>query len=295
MKRTTNWQVEEIVSWIPAVFIVIGIAVAVYFWLKKDEPQEIETPVVSEPQLPEQVGPPKVQYPVPVAPVEPDPVEIPSGGHFEQIEETTPEPETEPEPEAETAPEPTLEEQVTFLFDWREYGQLFLVEALINHFVVTIDNMTGSKLPQKFAFTQPPPGKFLVQKETEDDQYLDPKNHERYTKFIQFAEAVDNNRIVAFYVKHYPLFQAAYEELGYPDRYFNDRFVEVIDHVLATPDVEGPFKLEQPKVYYTFADPKLEALSAGQKILIRIGPENAAKVKIKLLELRRALTTLGRG
>jgi hypothetical protein len=171
---------------------------------------------------------------------------------------------------------------------------LFLIEALINHFVVTVDNLTGPKLPQKFSFTQPPAGKFLVQKEAEDSQYLDPRNYDRYTKYVQFTEAADVNRFVAFYVKHYPVFQSAYEELGYPNRYFNDRLVEVIDHVLSTPDVREPLKLEQPKVYYTFADPKLEALSAGQKILIRIGPGNALKVKAKLLKFRQALTTLGR-
>lgn len=292
MKRTTNWQAEEIISWIPAVFIVLAIAAGLYFWLKSDEPQTPETPPVAEQALPEQDGPPKIQYPVPVAPVETAPAEIPSVEQFEQVEETPvePEPVSAPEP----VPEPTIEEQVTFLFDWREYGQLFLLEALINHFVVTIDNMTGPKLPQKFTFTRPPPGKFMVVKETEDEIYLDPKNHERYTKFVEFAMAADINRLVTFYVRHYPKFQSAYEELGYPDRYFNDRFVEVIDHVLAAPDVEGPFRLEQPKVYYTFADPKLEALSAGQKIMIRIGPDNAAKVKRKLLELRRALTNLGR-
>ena len=294
MKRTTNWQTEEIISWIPAVFIVLAIAVALYFWMKGDEPREVETPVAPELQLPEQVGPPKIQYPVPVAPVEPDPVEIPSVEYFEQFEDTPPVPEEESGTDHEPVPEPPIEEQVTFLFDWREYGQLFLLEALVNNFVVTIDNMTGPKLPQKFTFTQPPAGKFMVQKETEDDQYLNPENYERYTKFVQFAMAADVNRFVTFYVKHYPVFQAAYEELGYPNRYFNDRFVEVIDHVLATPDVQGPFKLEQPKVYYTFTDPKLETLSAGQKILIRIGPDNALKVKTKLLELRRALTTLGR-
>ncbi len=287
MKRSNNWQTEEIISWIPAVFIVLAIAVALYFWLKSEEPQ-VESPAVSELQLPEQDGPPKIQFPVPVALVKPVPVEIPAVGPSEQvevIEETTPEL---------AEPELPIEEQITFLFDWREYGQLFLMEALVNHFVVTVDNMTGPKLPQKFAFTQPPAGKFMVRKDAEDNQYLDPKNYDRYTKFVQFAMAADVKMSVTFYVKHYSVFQAAYEELGYPDRYFNDRFVEVIDHVLATPDVQGPFKLDQPKVYYTFVDPQLEALSAGQKILIRIGTENAAKVKAKLLELRRALTTLGR-
>lgn len=287
MKRPDNWQIEEIISWIPAIFIMLAIVVALYFWLKSEEPQ-IESPAVSEPQLPEQVGPPKIQFPVPVVPVESVPVEIPSAGSSEQVEEIEKTP-----PELAT-PELPIEEQFTFLFDWREYGQLFLTEALINHFVVTVDNMTGPKLPQKFAFTQPPAGKFMVQKDAEDSQYLDPKNYDRYTKFVQFAEAADVKKFVTFYVKHYPVFQSAYEELGYPDRYFNDRFVEVIDHVLTTPDVREPLKLDQPKVYYTFVDPKLEALSAGQKILIRIGPGNAAKVKVKLLKLRQALATLGR-
>jgi len=288
MKKSDNWQTEEIISWIPAVFIVLVIIVALYFWLKSEEPQQEEPAVVTEPQLQEQVGPPKIQFPVPVVPVEPAPVEIPSAGPSEQAEviEKTP-------PDL-TVPELPIEEQITFLFDWREYGQLFLMDALINHFVVTVDNMTNPKLPQKFSFTQPPAGKFMVQKDAEDSQYLDPGNYDRYTKFVRFAEAADVKKFVAFYVKHYSVFQSAYEELGYPDKYFNDRFVEVIDHVLSTPDVHGPLKLEQPKVYYTFVDPKLEALSAGQKILIRIGPENAMKVKAKLLQFRQALTTLGR-
>jgi hypothetical protein len=42
----------------------------------------------------------------------------------------------------------------------------------------------------------------------------------------------------------------------------------------------------QPKVFYEFADPKLEARSAGQKLLIRMGPQNAAALKKKLREIR---------
>ena len=41
---------------------------------------------------------------------------------------------------------------------------------------------------------------------------------------------------------------------------------------------------------YTFADPTLEALPAGQKLLIRMGPENAAAIEAKLTELRAAVT-----
>ena len=66
------------------------------------------------------------------------------------------------------------------------------------------------------------------------------------------------------YRHFYPLFQQAYVDLGYPDGYFNDRLVEVIDHLLATPDVAGPIKLTQPSVFYQYADPSIEERSAGR-------------------------------
>jgi hypothetical protein len=40
---------------------------------------------------------------------------------------------------------------------------------------------------------------------------------------------------------------------------------------------------------YEFDDPELEDLSAGQKLLVRMGPENAAVLKAKLREIRREL------
>jgi hypothetical protein len=43
---------------------------------------------------------------------------------------------------------------------------------------------------------------------------------------------------------------------------------------------------------YVYADPALEARPAGQKLLIRMGPENAQAVKAKLKELR-AIVTAG--
>jgi hypothetical protein len=78
-------------------------------------------------------------------------------------------------------------------------------------------------------------------------------------------------------------------ELGYPDGYFNDRLIAVIDHLLETPTVQGPIKVTQPSVHYQFADPALEEKSAGQKLLIRMGNGNAAAIKMKLRELRREI------
>ena len=98
--------------------------------------------------------------------------------------------------------------------------------------------------------------------------------------------------LVALYARFYPLFQEQYEKLGYPGKHFNDRAVAVIDHLLATPEVPEPLVLTQPGVLYEFADPKLNTLSAGQKILLRVGKTNRDKMKSKLQELRQALTSM---
>ena len=117
-----------------------------------------------------------------------------------------------------------------------------------------------------------------------------PENGQRYAAYLRALQAIDTRRVAALYVQYYPLFQQAYEELGYPRGYFNDRLIEVIDHLLAAPEVREPVRLVQPKVMYQFADPELEARSAGQKLLMRMGNANAALVKDKLRALRAELT-----
>ena len=100
-----------------------------------------------------------------------------------------------------------------------------------------------------------------------------PANAARYTPYVRALEAVDSRKLAATYAQFYPLFQQSYAEQGYPNRYFNDRVFEVIDHLLATPDIKGPIALAQPKVLYEYADPALEELSAGQKAMLRMLPK----------------------
>ena len=84
--------------------------------------------------------------------------------------------------------------------------------------------------------------------------------------------------------------QEQYRLLGYPTGHFNDRVVEAIDDLLLTPAARDPIALVQPKVLYEYADPDLEGLSAGQKTLLRMGSEPAARIQAKLREIRRELT-----
>ena len=155
--------------------------------------------------------------------------------------------------------------------------------------------MTTAKLPKRFSFTQAPTGRFVIGKGEADSQFIHSDNYDRYLPYIRLAESLDIRQLVSVYIRYYPLFQQAYEELGFPDRYFNDRLIEVIEHLMNTPEVQGLIQVQQPKVFYTFDDPELEALSSGQKILIRIGYDNGLKIKAKLQELRQILTSLSQG
>ncbi len=56
--------------------------------------------------------------------------------------------------------------------------------------------------------------------------------------------------------------------------------------LLVTPKPAEPIRLVRPHVLYEFADPELEGLSSGQKLLLRMGGENAARVKQVLQNLR---------
>jgi hypothetical protein len=171
----------------------------------------------------------------------------------------------------------------------------------IRKVVVTVDNLARSRASARMWPVQPTPGRLAVRDEG-DRTYLAAENFQRYSPFVSLATSVDVDRLVALYVRSYPLFQQAYEDLGYPRQYFNDRVVEVIDNLLATPDPGETIELVlppqdpsvevgRPWVLYRYADPSLESLSAGQKILIRMGSENAARLKATLGELRKRLAT----
>jgi hypothetical protein len=162
-------------------------------------------------------------------------------------------------------------------------------ENLVRRIVVTVDNIPRQKIPVERRPVRRVGGVFRADGD-ELHATLDTANFARYQPYVTVVRNLDVNGFMQIYVRFYPLLQRAYENLGYPKGYFNDRLVESIDVLLATPQVDGPIDLVRPNVMYEFADPALEARPAGQKLMLRMGPDNAAAVKAKLTELRAALT-----
>lgn len=195
------------------------------------------------------------------------------------------------EPAADAAPLPALADSDTELHQSlngaisRALDEFLVPKDIVRHIVVTVDNLARKKTSVELRPIKPTGGQLAVS--GTDQLTLSADNFARYEPFMKVLRNTDTRQVAAVYKRFYPLFQQAYTELGYPDGYFNNRLVAVIDHLLETPEVSGPIKLVQPSVFYQFADPALEERSAGQKLLIRMGPENAATIKIKLRELRR--------
>jgi hypothetical protein len=254
-------RVKIIVLALVATFV----ALAVYLWYDR-EPAPVEEPPAPA-AVPPAEPPAEPQYPVPDA---------------------GPAPGEEPLPALDDSDAAVRDALTDALGE--SVGQMLVPDTLVRRIVATVDSLPRQKLAARMRPVTPAPGKLAVE-ESEGSILLKPENYARYEPFVRLVESADTTQLVDTYLRFYPRFQEAYQQLGYPQGYFNDRFVAVIDDLLATPDIEGPIALVRPNVLYEYADPDLEARSVGQKVLLRMGPENAAKVKAKLRDVRRELTS----
>lgn len=182
----------------------------------------------------------------------------------------------------------------------RAVASFIQTDNFAQRLVATADNLGRSHAPAIMWPVNPAAGRFTVE-ESDGATVIAKENSSRYTPFVLLVETVDVARAVKLYLRMYPLLQQAYQELGFPKRHFNDRLVEVIDVLLATPvadhplqvrlvEVKGPIPSLRPWVRYEFVDSSLESLTAGQKILLRVGPVNQRRLKARLAEVRQAIT-----
>ena len=272
--------------WTLYVLALLLLAVAGYFGWQYYQARQAPVPPEPAPVASAPVAPPAPAEPA--APAIQHPVEPPAG-----------------EPVAEPASLPALADADPYVGE--RLGELlgrpnvlrFLqLEGFVRRTVATVDNLGRSHAPVLVWPVNPTPGKFSPAQSADGSaQTIHPDNAARYEPFVRFVESVDTGQAVALYRRLYPLFQQAYEELGFPGRYFNDRLVQVLDQLIATPvpatppavvlvEVKGEVPSTRPWVRYEYADPKLQSMSAGQKMLLRVGAGNQRRLQAKLVDIR---------
>jgi len=266
--------------WIVVVLVVLALAAGAVWWRWSQQQQnapETAAPAASAPQ-PESAPP----APAPVAmPTEPQhPVDTTADATLPKLDDA----------------DARVKSALAELLGGKAVASFLQTDGFVRRFVATVDNLPRDQAAARMWPVQPTPRRFEVSGSGATPS-IGPDNSARYTPFVLFVETVDAKKAAAVYAQLYPLFQQAYEEQGYPGRPFNDRMVAVIDHLLQTPDPAGPLQLKmveikgddpsaRPTIRYEFADPQLEALSAGQKTLIRMGAVNERRLKAKLREVR---------
>lgn len=264
---------------LPTVALAAAIVVAVlgagaYWWYGRTPPAPVAppAPAVVQPVAPPATAPAASEPAEPRHPIDPD-------------ESTT----------AEASPA-TLKDALTELLGPQNLLRFVLHENFVRQAVATVDALGREHAAPRLWPVTPTPGRFATE-ERGGALWLSGDNARRYEPFVRFAAGVDAARAAALYKRLYPQFQRAYEDLGFPGRHFNDRLVEVIDLLLATPEppgplplvlteVKGPVPSERPWTRIEFADPSLESRPAGQKILLRLGPEHARALKAQLRAFR---------
>jgi hypothetical protein len=252
------------------VLLIIGLLLAALAILYFVPEKPSEPPSIAVPEAP------------PVVPVPPEP----------EIRYPLPEPAASDADEAAARPLPELDKSDPFMKDLlaRHYKEpslrLFLVsQQFIRRLVLIIDALPRKEVPMKHLPLRSPAGRFQTAGE-EGARVIGPENARRYTPYVQLAEAVPAQGLATAYLRIYPLLQEAYRELGHPQGYFHDRMIAVLDHLLATPEVDEPIPLVAHVTQYRYADSELEERSAGQKILLRMGRDNARRVKVVLQNFR---------
>jgi hypothetical protein len=261
---------------LPLGIVAAGIAVAVLWWTMAKQAAPLTESAASVPDMAAAASDP-------VAPVAPpgelQPVKIPA------------------------AAQPLAADQIgsaiTAFLGSKAALTFFQLTDFPRKFVATVDNLGRSHAPPVAWPISPTEGRFTVQT-FDGATVISSDNGLRYTPLVLLLEKINAGLAVDLYVRMYPVLQQTYVDLGYPNNQFNDRLLQVINHLLATPnapqvmavqltEVKGPIPSVRPWVRYEFADPALEALSSGQKIMLRVGSVNQNRLKARLSALRQEI------
>ncbi len=252
---------------------VMGVAGGLWWWLTPTPP-----PVVAE-------APAAAPLPEAAPPAASEPASAPEA-------EAPP-----PEPRPDETPLPAEEGPVRqALFDWlgREAVlRLVQTDGFAQRVVATVDNLPRQHAAPRLWPVHPSEGRFAV----DDAGHAVAANARRYDALLNTVLATDPATAAALYRRLLPQLQAAYEQLGYPGRSFHARLMVVLEHLISTPvlgqppalaltEVRGPVPSERPWVRYEYVDERLEAASAGRRLLWRLGPVHQRQVQDWLRRVR---------
>ncbi len=157
-------------------------------------------------------------------------------------------------------------------------------EGLIVNFAVVTQRISNGQSPVQELRSLGRVPAFRAQT-SRGDLFIDPSSYRRYDRYAEAISALDSRGTARLYTTLKPRILDAYRRLGQPTGDFDIVLERAIVELLSVPVVQGEVELAPSGIVYAFVDPKLEEMSAAQKHLLRMGPQNVQAVQRKLREI----------
>jgi len=159
-------------------------------------------------------------------------------------------------------------------------------DDLIRDFTIGVANVAqGQSATRQLTMLRPSSSFQVVQRG--NDLAIDPRSYRRYDGIAAATQSIDSAGIARVYATLKPRIEEAARELG--DASFDRTLERAIVQLLNTPVVDDPILVQTKGIGYSFVDFKLEALTSGQKHLLRTGPHNVRIIKESLRNIALAL------
>ena len=154
---------------------------------------------------------------------------------------------------------------------------------IVNFTDVTLRISNGESPVQELRAIGPVPA--FLPRTSRGDLFVDPSSYRRYDRYAEAVSALDARGTARLYATLKPRILEASRRVGQPTDDFDAVLERAIVAMLRVPTVHGEVELAPNGIVYAFVDPKLEGLSAAQKHLLRMGPQNVQAVQGKLREI----------
>jgi hypothetical protein len=172
-----------------------------------------------------------------------------------------------------------------------ELARWLATDGLIRQMAMIVDRVSHGATPARDLKVVAPEGSFDVAGRGLT-RTVPPDTYRRYDGIADTIASLDPAAVASAYRTIRPRLAEAYAGLGRADTDVDVAVGRALDTLIATPIPEGPVTLVEGKgATWAYADPALERLDPAQKQLLRLGPDNAARVITFLTAVRQQLAS----
>ena len=170
-----------------------------------------------------------------------------------------------------------------------EFVRWLSADDLVRRLVSAANAVAEGQLPRAQLSLLAPSAPFRVSSRGRQTT-IAPQSYARYDGVARAFASIDARAAGRVYGELRPLLLAAHAELAPAGRSLDQTLAQAIGHLTGVSVPAGAPQVVPKGALYAYADPRLEALSPAQKLLLRMGPDNMRRVQEKLGQLASALT-----